>query len=65
MESISRLQLNRQLVHRLTESLIDHDIVVDDIRREIDAAVARLNVAVGQRDAIAQQLAELVERMAA
>lgn len=57
--------LDRQLLIRRKEHLIDADIVVDDCRREVDAAVHRLRAAVAARDQAAGRLAALVERMAA
>ena len=40
----------RAALVRADEALLDHDIVVDDLRREIHAAVERFRVAVRDRD---------------
>jgi hypothetical protein len=56
---------DRQRIAQARENLIDFDTVVDDARRELDAALDRLRAAVAARDAEAQRLADLIQRLAA
>jgi hypothetical protein len=62
MDSIHGKELDRQLICRLRDSLIDSDIVVDDLRREVDAAVGRFKTAIAHRDRIAAQLEAAINR---
>jgi hypothetical protein len=53
---IFELELKRQLIVRLRESLIDYDILVDDARRDVDRALEQLRVATIRRDVAAARL---------
>jgi hypothetical protein len=61
--SIAR-DLDRQLMIRLKESLLDLDILVDDARVETDRAVERFKLAVARRDATARRLMDLINKAA-
>jgi hypothetical protein len=54
--------IDRELANeRLRDSVIDLDIVVDDARRDVDAALDRLRAAVRDRDAALRELLEAIE----
>lgn len=57
---IARRQLREQ-GQRWRDNVIDADIVVDDARRDADAAVERLGRAVFERDRAAVRLRLLIE----
>jgi hypothetical protein len=57
--TVSRRQLSQQ-IERWRDNLLDWDIRVDDDRRDVDAAVVRLQESVHQRDAAARHFAQLV-----
>jgi hypothetical protein len=48
-------------IARVRDGLIDADILVDDRRRDVDASVDALRVAVRERDRAAAYLAYLIE----
>jgi hypothetical protein len=57
-------EAERQRLNELLHRLLDWDIVVDDTRVELDAAVIRLQRAVAQRNHVATEVAELIARAA-
>lgn len=65
MNTIHQREFDRQRMIFFRESLFDLDIVVDDARREVDGAVARLQSAVARRDDVARQLKQLFAQVAA
>jgi hypothetical protein len=63
IHSLHARELDKQLLTRLRDGLLDWEIVVDDTRREIDAAVDRLRLAVRRRDQLAAQVQDLVDKL--
>ncbi len=61
IDTIHARDLDRQLLNRLTENVIDLDIVVDDCRRNVDCAVRALRAAVVARDAVVERLTRFLE----
>jgi hypothetical protein len=56
-------RLRLRLLQQLKDKLLDSDIAVDDIRRELDYAAARLRTAVAARDATARRLEQLIDAL--
>jgi hypothetical protein len=52
-------------IERLRDTLIDEDILVDDARRELGAAIDRLRAAVAERDDTMRRLLAAVSAQVA
>lgn len=62
MDSITKFE--RGLIRSLRDNLLDLNLDVDDSRRDVDAAVERLRVAVQRRDMVARDLQAVCEAAA-
>jgi hypothetical protein len=55
--------IDKRVIARLRDQLIDHDILVDDSRADVDRAVEQFKTAVQRRDAIAEQLRQAIAHL--
>lgn len=62
MDSITKFE--HGLIRSLRDNLLDLNLDVDDSRRDVDAAVERLRVAVQRRDMVARDLQAVCEAAA-